>query len=131
MHERLRAAREHAGFGKASEAAEALGVKYATYAGHENGSSGFRRDKGELYARRFKVRFEWLMLGRGPMVEGGAAPERDQDDLVQRLKEAGLYETLLSIGRQLLGQGEPAAEIPPSGEEKADPKPRKTRRVRP
>lgn len=69
LHERLVAARTHAGFETATEAADALGVPYPTYAGHENGSSGFRSDKGELYARRFKVRFEWLMRGAGPMVD--------------------------------------------------------------
>lgn len=68
MHERLRLAREQAGYKSVGEAAAALGVPYPTYAGHENGTSAFRRDKGELYARRFKVRFEWLMLGTGPMV---------------------------------------------------------------
>lgn len=69
MHERLRAAREHAGFETAVSAAEALGVPYPTYAGHENGSSGFRSDKAALYARRFKVRFEWLLREIGPMVD--------------------------------------------------------------
>lgn len=69
MHERLAAARRHAGYGSAAEAATALGVPYGTYAGHENGSSGFRADKGEIYAKKFKVRFEWLMRGAGPMVD--------------------------------------------------------------
>lgn len=69
LHERLAAARLNAGFASVGEAAEALGVPYSTYAGHENGTSGFRADKGELYARRFKVRFEWLMRGTGPMVD--------------------------------------------------------------
>lgn len=69
MHERLATARRQAGFQTAAEAAEALGVPYGTYAGHENGSSGFRGDKGELYAKKFKVRFEWLMRGTGPMVD--------------------------------------------------------------
>ncbi len=69
LHERLVAARKNGGFDTAVEAAEALGIPYGTYAGHENGSSGFRSDKGEIYARRFKVRFEWLMRGTGPMVD--------------------------------------------------------------
>lgn len=68
LHERLKAARVHAGFESATDAAKALGVPYPTYAGHENGSSGFPAEKGTLYARRFKVNFEWLMNGRGPMV---------------------------------------------------------------
>lgn len=73
LHERLVKARKHAGFETATEAAAALGVKYPTYAGHENGASGFRAETGEVYARKFKVRFEWLMRGVGPMIEGGEA----------------------------------------------------------
>ena len=72
LHERLTFARKQAGYETATEAAEALGVPYPTYAGHENGSSGFRRGSGELYARRFKVRFEWLMTGRGPTTDQSA-----------------------------------------------------------
>lgn len=75
LSERLTAARIHAKFDTAQAAADALGVKYPTYAGHENGSSGFRAPTGELYARRFKVSFEWLMNGRGSMV-----PEPVQSD---------------------------------------------------
>lgn len=69
LHERLVAARKHGGFDTAVEAADALGIPYGTYAGHENGSSGFRSDKGEIYAKKFKVRFEWLMRGTGPMID--------------------------------------------------------------
>lgn len=67
LHQRLALARERAGFENATKAAEAMGVPYPTYAGHENGSSGFKNETGAKYARRFKVRFEWLMLGQGPM----------------------------------------------------------------
>ncbi|KQS86957.1 hypothetical protein [Rhizobium sp. Leaf383] len=66
LHERLMRARIDAGFETAVQAAAAVGVPYPTYAGHENGSSGFRADKGEIYAKKFKVRFEWLMSGVGP-----------------------------------------------------------------
>lgn len=73
LSERLVKARIHAGYGSAREAADALGMSYPTYAGHENGSSGFRSVTGETYARRFKVDFNWLMTGRGSM---GADGER-------------------------------------------------------
>lgn len=69
LHERLITARRQAGYASAREAADALGIAYPTYAGHENGASGFRADKGEVYAKKFKVRFEWLMRGTGPMVD--------------------------------------------------------------
>lgn len=75
LSERLQKARIAAGYNSVREAAAAVGVNYQTYAGHENGSSGFRADKGALYARRFKVNFEWLMSGRGPMLPNNAAPK--------------------------------------------------------
>jgi len=84
-HERLRAAREHAGFATAALAAEAVGVPYPTYAGHENGSSGFPSSKGEIYSRKFKVRFEWLMSGRGPMLEIAAPALSEIDAEIARL----------------------------------------------
>lgn len=80
LHERLALARKQAGFESATDAAEALNVPYPTYAGHENGSSGFRAKAGAKYARRFKVRFEWLMLEQGPMRDG--AEEAATDPIV-------------------------------------------------
>ena len=71
LSDRLVRARKHANFDSATDAAKALGVSYPTYAGHENGSSGFKHSTGELYARRFKVSFDWLMTGRGPMIPDG------------------------------------------------------------
>lgn len=64
--DRLREARNDAGFKFASEAARALGVKEPTYAGHENGSRDFDDDSAALYGRRFGVRPEWLIYGTGP-----------------------------------------------------------------
>lgn len=69
--ERLRQAREAAGFSTPKEAAEALGVPYPTYYAHEKGSRGFG-DLAEQYARRFKVNLSWLAFGTEPRV--GKAP---------------------------------------------------------
>jgi phage repressor protein C with HTH and peptisase S24 domain len=71
INERLRAAREAAGFKTKADAAKAVGVPYPTYAGHENGGRGaFKRDEAATYARVFKVNLEWLLTGRGPMQKG-------------------------------------------------------------
>lgn len=64
--ERLRLAREAAGFESASDAANAMGAKVPTYIHHENGTSGLSR-AGARYARFFGVSYEWLMQGRGDM----------------------------------------------------------------
>lgn len=63
--ERLRIARLRAGYETAKEAAEALGFPVSTYLGHENGSRGYPAKKAEIYARKFKVREQWLLYGVG------------------------------------------------------------------
>lgn len=64
--ERLRIARLRAGFSTGKEAAEALGFPVSTYLAHENGSRGYPAKKAFTYARRFKVREQWLLYGVGP-----------------------------------------------------------------
>jgi SOS-response transcriptional repressor LexA len=61
---RLKEARRHAGFATAIEAAASLGIRYPTYAAHENGSRGVVR-AAEQYARRYRVSLDWLLRGIG------------------------------------------------------------------
>jgi phage repressor protein C with HTH and peptisase S24 domain len=63
MHERLKYARESAGFESARQAAEAMSVPPATYASHENGTRGIKIEDFKQYARRFRVAPEWLAFG--------------------------------------------------------------------
>lgn len=63
--ERLRIARLRAGYETAKDAAEAMGFAVSTYLAHENGSRGYPAKKAEIYARRFKVREQWLLYGTG------------------------------------------------------------------
>lgn len=66
VSDRLRQAREAAGYENAREAANSLGLTYSTYAGHENGSRGPKREQLMQYARKFKVSTDWLLTGKGP-----------------------------------------------------------------
>lgn len=66
MTDRLRSARESAGYTDATAAALAFGWKPPTYLAHENGSRGLRPDVARRYARAFGVNPEWLLFGRGP-----------------------------------------------------------------
>lgn len=75
MHERLEEARIKAGYNTVTEAAEALSVKYPTYAGHENGTTGLRLEPAIKYARKFKVSLDWLVTGKGRGPEIGKAWE--------------------------------------------------------
>lgn len=65
LHERLRAARQAAGYKSATAAAERLGVPYGTYSGHENGGRGVKPQDIARYAKAFKVSPSWLLTGVG------------------------------------------------------------------
>ncbi len=65
IHARLKWAREKRGYASAREAADALGVRYSTYAGHESGSRGIKREALRRYARFFRVSPAWLEYGGG------------------------------------------------------------------
>jgi SOS-response transcriptional repressor LexA len=62
--QRLKLARERAGYDSARAAASAIGVSADTYSQHENGTRGFK-GRAERYARFFRVAPEWLLYGRG------------------------------------------------------------------
>ncbi len=65
--ERLAQARKLAGFEDAKSAATAYGWNYFTYSQHERGERGLRPDKAERYAKAFRVRTSWLLIGEGEM----------------------------------------------------------------
>lgn len=76
--ERLRIARLRAGYETAKDAAIAMGFPVSTYLAHENGSRGYPASKAFTYARKFKVREQWLLYGVGPGPgerEGGETAE--------------------------------------------------------
>jgi hypothetical protein len=64
--ERLRIARLRAGYETGKEAAEALGFPVSTYLSHENGSRGISAKRAVTYARKYKIREQWLLYGVGP-----------------------------------------------------------------
>ncbi|MFC5736924.1 XRE family transcriptional regulator [Sinirhodobacter huangdaonensis] len=63
--DRLREARERAGYAVATDAARRFGWATPTYLAHENGSRGIKPEKAREYARAFRVSAEWLLLGIG------------------------------------------------------------------
>ncbi len=67
MHERLKAAREAAGYKSVAEAARAFGWNVNTTASNENGNRTYSRMGAEKYARAYHVNLEWLLTGRGQM----------------------------------------------------------------
>lgn len=87
--DRLKEAREKAGFSSAAEAATALGVAYQTYIAHEKGSRGFK-GHAESYARRFQTTPEWLLFGRGKGVTSAPVPVNRLINVVGKV-QAGLF----------------------------------------
>ena len=96
-HERLKAARERM-FNTAAEAAHAMGINYQTYAAHENGSRGLRRDAALRYAKFFNVPLEFLLTGRksSGRIDAGvrqSAPIVDGDGMpVKGFVRAGIWQ---------------------------------------
>lgn len=73
---RLTQARKAAGFATLADAVRFLGVKYPTYAGHENPNAPttFGAKAAELYSRKFRVSLDWLLTGRGEMTGESVVP---------------------------------------------------------
>ena len=104
-NQRLREARERAGFPTAVEAADALGIPRSTYIGHENGLRGFPAKRAAQYARRFKVTEEWLLYGKGG---APARVERPEDEAIDifRATPAHMRSQLLRVMRSFVDDRE-------------------------
>lgn len=63
--QRLVEARIKRGFKDAKAAAVYFGWKYNSYAQHESGLRGLRKDTAERYARAYRVSPAWLLTGEG------------------------------------------------------------------
>lgn len=102
--ERLRIARLRAGFATGKEAAEALGFPVSTYLGHENGSRGYPAKKAFTYARKFKVREQWLLYGVGPGPGETDDPKAEVINIFDHLPPLKKAEALGYL-RGLIGNG--------------------------
>jgi DNA-binding XRE family transcriptional regulator len=74
--DRLKIAREKAGFELPSDAARHFGWSEHTYKSHENGARGVRLDVAKKYAAAFRVSVSWLTTG-------DETPLRDSETSVQ------------------------------------------------
>ena len=102
--ERLRHARESAGFTTAAEAARRFGWKEPTYHSHENSSRGFPKGKAVTYAKAFKVDVEWLLTGRGEMKGDARVPLKGY---------IGAGGMVFPIDDHAIGEGLDRVEAPP------------------
>jgi len=72
-HERLKWAREQAGFKSATEAATVLQIPPPSYLAYENGGRGFAK-YASRFAALYRVNPDWLMWGRGTPKPGRPHP---------------------------------------------------------
>lgn len=63
MNDRLRIARQEAGFPTATAALEKFRWKSSTYRAHENGQNNFDVHYAEIYAKAYGVSASYLLLG--------------------------------------------------------------------
>ena len=68
MNERLKEARQKAGYRTATAAIDACGWNSSTYRAHENGQNGFKANDAKLYGQAYRVSPSWLLLGEGEAV---------------------------------------------------------------
>ena len=108
--ERLRNAREAAGYATAAEGAERAGVKYYTYAQHENGIRGIPVDKAARYAAAFGVEPQWILYGGS--VGGGRR-------LIPVVGYVGASTEFFGFDDHALGAGLDHIEAPPGAPEHA------------
>jgi transcriptional regulator with XRE-family HTH domain len=88
----------------ATEAARAYGWTVPTYLGHENGDRNPSRGAAKMYAKRYGVRWEWLLDGEGP-----AAPKRR---VASAAGYVGAGAEVIPVDDHAPGAGLEEAEIP-------------------
>lgn len=90
--QRLKEAREKAGFDSAQAAADAFGWNAPAYRHHENGTRGFGSDLAKKYGRAFRVKPGWL-LGWDNVDSTLPAPSRTAGEtlVVNGSVEAGVW----------------------------------------
>ena len=84
--DRLRKAREDAGFATAADFARTVGVKPVTYRTHESGYTKLKADTAQLYADKLGVTAAWLLYGEGEAPRPGGNLEALEDDLRQKVE---------------------------------------------
>jgi len=90
--ERLRWSRMQAGFERATNAAESLGINPVTYRSYERrpdqaGARNIDHQAAIRIAKKFKVSWEWLLTGAGSPQDGKSDTERLADRIAEKLAE--------------------------------------------
>lgn len=112
--QRLKRAREAAGFATATDAATRFRWKVPTYLGHENGSRGFRGQTAAKYAKAFRVSQAWLLTGEGQGSEAVKNEVVDEFiDLLLQLPSDQQNKELLALRARVYGDTSPRKPAKP------------------
>lgn len=115
LHERIRKAREQAGFETAADACRRFGWQLDTYRSHENGNRGVRLPTIKAYAKAFRVPEQWIISGENSTLSREAVSAID----VSAIPVVCLQElpALRDQARSLIMQkeaGQPCVYVPKS-----------------
>ena len=106
-NDRLRIARQNAGFEDAASAARAYGWNVHTYRSHENGTRGIPAQAARRYARMFKVSAGWILTGEKTAVsnnqESSPAPDTSR---LRPIIEAAVQSAIQFFGVELSPQAQ-------------------------
>jgi transcriptional regulator with XRE-family HTH domain len=115
--QRLRRARIHAGFDRATEAVRKFGWNYSRYMNYENGERALPPKQAILFASAFGVTVDYIYFGNGDMLNQNKTATAISSKIVRRIPLVGL-ENIAEFHRIASGF-EPmlAATIPVSGDD--------------
>lgn len=105
LAERLTEARKKAGYRSARAAAAALGVKYPTYATHENGTRTPKAADIALYSKRFNVSQSYILEGKGSGLDNLSTEQSDAINSFSLYINPDIhYDVMLGIRQELVKQ---------------------------
>src|SRR5271165_139756 len=115
--ERLRGARIHAGFDRATEAVRKFGWNYSRYMNYENGERAIPPKQAILFASAFGVTVDYIYFGTGDSLNQIERTQGTQSRIVRRIPLVGLAD--LPEFQRIASGLEPmlAVTIPVSSEE--------------
>src|SRR5208282_347558 len=115
--ERLRSARIHAGFERATEAVRRFGWNYSRYMNYENGERAIPPKQAILFASAFGVTVDYIYFGKGDILNQIERTHGISSKIVRRIPLVGL-ENIAELQRIASGF-EPmlAVTIPVSGDD--------------
>lgn len=84
LSERLKFAREQAGYESAADFARDNNLSEVTYRSHENGSRNFKPDVAKRYAGLLSVDWQWLYLGESAQAPDNLKKKKDAQPATKR-----------------------------------------------